>query len=115
MKGRMASALLQAGALSVWASPLHAAVCDFGDFELEINPVGNYLQVIDPSGRQEFQPVMGEPGFWFAISFSDHGKEAAYLAAQDTRVVLTVHSIGQLVVSETFQGVCDEPIVHRPI
>lgn len=110
MKGSMAIGMLQAGVLSVWAGPLHAAVCDFGDFELEINPVGKNMQVIDASGRQEFQPVMGEPGFWFAISYSDHGKQAAYLAAQDTRIVLTVHSIGQLVVSETFQGVCDEPM-----
>ena len=112
MKGCIAISLLQTFALSLWAGSLNAAVCDFGDFDVKIELVDEHLEMIDAGGRRAFQPVIGETGFWFAISYSDHGKQAEYLVTKDHQIILTVHSIGQLVISETFEGVCEKPIEH---
>ena len=99
--------VLQAGVFCLWSGAAHAVVCDFGDFVFHIDRNSEGLQVTDAGERRLFRPIGEEQGYWFALGYSDHGKEAAYLAFHDRQVVLSVHSIGQILVSETFRGTCD--------
>lgn len=101
---------LVAGTLCLWVGPAHATTCNFGDFSLDIERVGDQLQVVGDGGSQVFRNWVAEPEFWSALSYSDHGKETSYLMVRGRLIVLTVHSVGQLLVSETFRSVCEASI-----